>query len=171
MQITNPTLSPAPVERIFSLAPRFIFLLFLLAAGVFLSTGCTAKIKKARHLSRADKYYNTGQYAKAEVEYLNVVQLDSTNAHVLGRLGSIYYEEGRPIRSYAFLKKASELNPNDLDLQLKLSNIDLARGNPNGAYEKALSVLSKSPTNPEAPVLLADSITNQAQAELVRARL
>src|SRR5690349_16244804 len=103
--------------------------LTLIAIGLsaVLSTGCTAKIKKARHLARADKYYAAGQYAKAEIEYLNVIQLDSANAHAFARLGSIHFQEGRQ-SAFAILKRASELNTNDTDVQLKLGSIYLSVG-------------------------------------------
>src|SRR5882724_8764961 len=124
MKIINPTL--ATVGRTPSLALRpALFLLLLFTATLCLATGCTAKFKKARHLSRADKYYAAGQYAKAEIEYLNVIQADAANAHAFARLGSIYYDEGRSTRAFAFLKKASELNPNDMNVQLKLGTIYL----------------------------------------------
>jgi tetratricopeptide (TPR) repeat protein len=148
-------------------------ILTLVAIGLLgsFTTGCTAKIKKARHISRGDKFYNAGQYAMAEIEYLNVLKVDSANQHAFARLGLIYYDEGRPSRAFAFLKKAAELNTNDMNLQLKLGNIYLALGTANEAHQKATLVLSKIRTNSEAPVLLAESVTNQAQADLVRANL
>ena len=64
----------------------------LLAIG---STGCTAKAKKIYHLSRANKYFDAGQYDQAEIEYINVLRNDQENADAYGRLGIIYFEEGR----------------------------------------------------------------------------
>src|SRR5690242_12457757 len=147
----------------------FLTIIAIGLSAVF-STGCTAKIKKARHLSRADKYYNSGQYAKAEVEYLNVIQLDSANSHAISRLGLIHYEEGRHT-AFAILMKASELNPDDTDIHLKLGSIYLSIGRLSEAHTNALFVLSKKPADPEAPVLLSESVTNQAQADLVRTQL
>ena len=60
-----------------------------------LSTGCTAKMKKAYHESRADKFYAAGQLDRAEIEYLNVLRSDHTSAKAFARLGYIYFDQGR----------------------------------------------------------------------------
>ena len=46
--------------------------LIIAAAGllVTLMPGCSAKAKAGRHLQRGDKYFDAGDYSKAEVEYL-----------------------------------------------------------------------------------------------------
>src|SRR5438094_475973 len=100
----------------------------LIAAALLLSlaAGCSRKAKSARHLQRADKYFDSGHYAKAEVEYLNTLKLNSTNSRAMGRLGTIYYEQGGFGRAYAFLAKAAELQPTNLDWQLKLGTIYLS---------------------------------------------
>src|SRR6266567_5780834 len=94
-------------------------LLTVMAAGLLamLTPGCSAKAKAGRHLSRADKYFDACEYSKAEVEYLNVLQLQSLNARAMARLGTIYYEQGRAARAFPFLDKASELTTNDMELQ------------------------------------------------------
>src|SRR5438876_12398651 len=94
----------------------------MVGAGLLLSlgTGCSRKAKSARHLQRADTYFAAGQYPKAEVEYLNTLKLNSTNSRAMGRLGTIYYEQGCSGRAYAFLAKAAELQPTNLDWQLKM---------------------------------------------------
>src|SRR5215472_3794843 len=106
--------------------PRSLFFIIIaLCALACLSSGCSRKARAARHLARAEKYFEAGQYPRAEVEYLNVLQRDRLNARAFARLGTIYYEQGR-IQAGAFLTRASELATNDLDLRLKLATINLA---------------------------------------------
>ena len=78
------------------------FLPGLLTAGVlaFLACGCSPRAKIARHLERANRYFDSGQYDKAEVEYINALRVDSLNPQAISRLGSIYYEQGRIGRAY-----------------------------------------------------------------------
>ncbi len=67
-------------ERILSNMRKLARVFFTsIAAGllVCLVAGCSAKTRRAKHMQRADKYFSAGQYPKAEVEYLNVLQLDS----------------------------------------------------------------------------------------------
>jgi tetratricopeptide (TPR) repeat protein len=134
-------------------------------------TGCSAKARMARHQDRADKYFAAGDYSKAEVEYLIALRLSEGNAHAISRLGDIYYEQGRFRRAYSFLAKACELVTNDLNLHVKLGTIYLIGHMPKEAREQAEFVLDRSPTNAEAPDILAESIASRAELDQVRARL
>src|ERR1051326_6210207 len=140
-------------------------LISALAITLLLTCGCTVKVKKWRHLQRADKFFAAGQYPKAEVEYLNVAQLDSKNPSAFGRLGIIYYEQGRLSRAYAFLTNACALAPNGVDLRIKLGTLFLSLGRPRQARDVANLVLTKMPTNAEAPILLAESAMSRKDIE------
>src|ERR1051326_3822996 len=145
----------------------------VLTIGVLLSltAGCSKQAKTARHLQRADKYFDAGQYPKAEVEYLNTLQFQGTNSRAIARLGTIYYEQGRFGRAFAFLSKARELTPGDLELRIKLGTIYLSARKTKEARDEINLVLDKAPTNPEAPVLLAESVTTRSNLDQVRLRL
>jgi tetratricopeptide (TPR) repeat protein len=142
----------------------------VMLCGAFM-TGCSAKARMARHQDRADKYFADGDYSKAEVEYLIALRLDSQNAHTISRLGDIYYQQGRFRRAYAYVGKASEMISNDIDLHVKLGTIYLIAHMPKEAKQQAEFVLDHSPTNAEAPDILAESISSKAELDAVRARL
>ncbi len=148
-------------------------LALLVSAGMLLTlgTGCTAKARARRHLQRGDKYFDAGQYSKAEVEYLNVLQRRSLNARALSRLGTIYFEQGRADRAYAFLAKASQLATNDMDLRVKLGTILLSAGKVKEASGEATLVLDRMPRHPEAPILLADTTASRTNIDAVYQRL
>ncbi len=119
-------------------------------------TGCTSKARRAYHKHRAEKFYAAGQYDRAEVEYLNVLRSDIGNAEAYARLGQIYYLEGRIQNAAPFLAKASSLATNDLDLRIKLGNVDASFANFKDARIQAEFILSRKPQDDEAPILLAD---------------
>src|SRR5579862_8833971 len=100
------------------------FTVAMLVVVSVLAGGC-GKMRMARHEQRADKYFATGDYLRAEVEYLNVLRFSQTNAHAIACLGTIYYDEGCPGRAYPFISKACEFFPNDQDLHVKLGTIEL----------------------------------------------
>ena len=135
-----------------------------------LGTGCS-KIKMARHEQRADKYFATGDFPRAEIEYLNTLRISHTNAHAIARLGIIYFKEGCLGRAYPFITKACEFYPNDLDLRIKLGTIDLGARKLKDARDVATFVLSKSPTNSEAPLLLVESISSAREKDQVQKQL
>src|SRR5258708_4963410 len=145
----------------------------VLAAALLLSLtgGCSKKARSGRHLQQADKYFAAGQYPKAEIEYLNTLRLDYTNARAISRLGAIYYDEGRFARSIPFLAKACQLVTNDVESHFKLGSIYLASGRVKEAREEAVLVLDKMPGHAEAPIMLAESVTTRTNLADVRQRL
>lgn len=133
--------------------------------------GCTKQARKARHEARGDKFYDAGQFAQAEIEYLNAAKLDPDDMHAVGRLGVIYFDEGRLVRAYPFLAKAKDLNPNDLQIRLKSGFLNLSVGNQAEARNDALAVLDKDPKYPEAAFLLAETARGAKDVGAIRQRL
>jgi tetratricopeptide (TPR) repeat protein len=150
------------------------FFKYICLASLALSvavTGCSKQARKARHEVRADKYYAAGQFAQAEIEYLNAAKLDPDDAHAIGRLGLIYFDEGRVTRAYPFLSKAVELNPDDPQVRIKLGYLNLSFGNAKEARAAALAILDKNPKYPEAAFLLAETARGAKDTDSVRQRL
>src|SRR5690348_14613837 len=102
---------------------KFITLLTLITATflTFAFTGCSGhNAKSAYHERRADNFFKSGDFEKAEIEYMNVLRADSQNAHAIGQLGIIYYEQGRMQRAAPFLFKAVQMDTNNLELHTRL---------------------------------------------------
>ncbi len=153
---------------------RKFHLYFTLAIAVLLtigSVGCSAKIKKEYHLKRASRFFSAGQYDKAEVEYINVLRNDQTNAEAIGQLGVIYFEEGRFQRAAPFIFKGSQLATNNLDLHLKLGFIYLGVGKLKEARDEANFILDRKPQDDAAPILLAEAVRTKQDFAEVRKRL
>src|SRR5882762_800437 len=90
---------------------RTLFKIVTLILAVTLITACSKEAKKTRLLAEAENYFKAGDYDKAKVSYLSVVQLDPQNALSFERIGTIWLEDGSPLRAAAFLAKANELAP------------------------------------------------------------
>lgn len=145
-------------------------LLVFLSLLLLLGAGCD-QARRARHLSRADKFYAADKYASAEIEYLRVLRTDGENTHALSRLGIIYFDQGRLPHAFFFLTNASAKLPEDLGLRAKISAIYLAAGKGREARAEADFILGRQPTNAEAPLLLVQSATDKKQLEETRQRL
>ena len=133
--------------------------------------GCSAKAKKAYHLSRANRFYDAGQFDRAEIEYMNVLRNDPVNSQAYGQLGVIYYEQGRVQRAAFFLAKGSELSPDDLALRTKLGFIYTSAGQYKQALAEANYILERKPQDDEAPLLLAETANQPKEIEAARQRL
>jgi tetratricopeptide (TPR) repeat protein len=144
--------------------------LIMAVAGLLVvgSTGCSSKATAARHLQRANRYFDAGQYDRAEVEYINVLRNDPQNAGAFGRLGIIYFDEGRYQSAAPFLFRANQLETNNLELRLRLGSIYLAMGKPKEARAEAGIVLARDPQDKDAPLLLAE--TSITQKDIADAR-
>ncbi len=143
------------------------------AAGLLalLCSSCSPHASKERHLAQADKYFESGQYDQAEIEYKNVLHAEALNPQAIVKLGFIYCDQGRLGRAIPYLLKGRQLQPDNLDVRLRLGQIDLAAGNLKEARDEANFILRKNPRDPEAPLLLVETAITPKAIEETRARL
>src|SRR5215469_18903040 len=94
---------------------NLFLILFAAALLAVAGAGCSAKVKKSHYLESANRWFDAGQFDKAEIEYLNVLHTDPLDAEAIGKLGIIYYNEGRFQKAAPFLLKGSQLATNNLE--------------------------------------------------------
>jgi tetratricopeptide (TPR) repeat protein len=133
------------------------WLLLLLAGVLALGAGCTRSAKASRHLNRAEKYFAADDYEKAEIEYINVLRLQSTNQTAIRHLAEIFYADEMLPNALALLNRARQTDPNDLDVRAKRARLFLGGGAMKEAREEADFVLQHSPTNEEALLVIIDA--------------
>jgi exosortase C (VPDSG-CTERM-specific) len=150
---------------------RSVLLFAVALALVLADTGCTAKVKKAYHESRADKFFAAGQFDRAEIEYLNVLRSDNGSVKAFTRLGEIYFQQGRYQMAAPFVERASNLATNALDLRVKLAMINIAAGQFKAARYQVNFILDCNPQQDDAPLLLAQSAHTPPEFAAARARL
>jgi tetratricopeptide (TPR) repeat protein len=147
-----------------------LLLILFTALLVVVGTGCS-RAKKIHLLDRANSSFDAGQFDQAETEYLNVLQVDPQNAQAIGRLGVIYFDEGRFQKASPYLYKGSQLDTNNLDLHLKLAQIYLGIGMLKEAHSESAFVLDRNPQDLQAPVLFAQSVAKQNDINAAKRRL
>ena len=106
-----------------SAASPFRLILALGLVAVTVAACSQDRQTKDQHLSRANDYFLSEQYEKAEAEYRAVLQgtrPDQADPMAIGRLGIIYFEEGQLRKAFPLLKKAAEEQPDDLEVRLRL---------------------------------------------------
>src|SRR5204863_5155673 len=139
---------------------KILFRIVSLTLAAALITSCSKEAKKTRFLADADSYFKAGNYDKAKVSYLNVVRLDPQNALVFERIGTIWLEDGSPLRAAAFLAKANELAPKNDQNRIRLARCYLAIGRFADASKQALKVLEQTPDNGDAIIALTEEARN-----------
>ena len=123
--------------------------------------GCSAEARKNRHLGRADKYFEAGEYEKAKIEYLNVIRSDPKNTKAFQRMAAIWLSQGAPMRAGAFLVRTRELAPKDLENRVNLARVYVSMNALMEARKEALAVLEEAPANGEALLILAEAARNE----------
>ena len=136
-----------------------------------LAAGCSSKARKARHMERADEYFKNGDYESATIEYINVLRIDPKDIHAYRRLAQGYWERAMYREAFPVLARTRDLDPNDVDLRLKLSALYKAGGLHEKARAEALAVLEKESCNIDAFVALVDSSVGADELADAMARL
>src|SRR5438046_9608639 len=152
-------------------SPIQIIRLTAILALVLVNCSCTSEIRKSRYLARAEHYFKAGEYDQAKIEYLKVLQIDSGNAAAYARCGVMWADEGAPLRAAAFLLKARELAPKDLDNRYKLALVYLRAGQPNEGTKEATEILKQAPASGPALVILAETSVTPEQKQTAEQEL
>ena len=147
----------------------FRILTLLLAATLI--TSCSKEDKKARLLGEADKYFKAGNYDKAKLSYLNALRLDPQNVLAFERIGAMWQDDAVPLRAAAFLIKASELDPKNVQNRIRLARCYLAVGRSADAKNEALKVLEQVPDNVDAIAVVAEAARNKEDVEAIAEEL
>src|SRR6059058_5775857 len=148
-----------------------IIRLIAILALVLANCSCTSEMKKSRYLAQAEKYFKAGGYDQAKIEYLKVLKVDPNNAVAYARCGAMWADEGVPLRAGAYLLKARELAPKDLDNRYKLALVYLRVGQPNEAFKEATEILTQAPDNGPALALLAETALTPEQTQTAEQEL
>jgi tetratricopeptide (TPR) repeat protein len=163
-----PPRAPAHPKQVTS--PRIRHLVLALAVVAIASFGCAKEEQDTweQHLSRANDYSAAQQWDKAETEHRQVLRLAPENPAALRQLGMLYLDRGQTLQAYPLLKKISELQPDDAEIQVKIGTILLSGGLLAEARDAARQVLDKHPDNEQALLLFANASGNPDDIEDAR---
>jgi len=131
----------------------------------------TPRAKKARLQARAGRDFNAGHFDAAEIEYLNLLRADRRNPAAIGRLGIIYFDQGRGGMSLPYLVEGRSLQPDDLAVRLRLGLSYLAQGAFPKARAEADYILARNPRDGDALLLLAEAAVQPGDIADARHRL
>src|SRR6266567_2364159 len=144
---------------------KILFRIVTLILAATLITACSKEARKGRLLAEADNYFKAGNYDKAKLSYLNVLQLDPANALAFERVGAMWQEEGAPLRAGAFLVRASVLDPSNAQNRIRLARCYVATGRVADAKKEALKVLEQVPDNGDAIIVLTEAVRSREDIE------
>jgi tetratricopeptide (TPR) repeat protein len=150
---------------------KILFKIVTLILAIFLVTACSKEARKARLLGEAENYFKAGNYDKAKVAYLNALRLDPQNVLAFERIGAMWQEDSAPLRAAAFLAKATELDPKNIQNRVRLARCYVTIGRLDQAQKEALKVLEEAPGNGEALVTLTEAAKSKEDIEAAEKQL
>ena len=150
---------------------KMLFRIVTLTLAAALIASCSKEAKKTRFLAEADSYFKAGNYDKAKVSYLNVVRLDPQNALAFERIGTMWLQDGSPLRAAAFLAKANELAPKNDQNRIRLARCYLAIGRFADASKQALKVLEQTPDDGDAIIALTEAARSKEDIQAAEQQL
>jgi tetratricopeptide (TPR) repeat protein len=150
---------------------KLLFRIVTFAVAATLVVSCSKQSKKTRFLAEADKYFKAGDYDKAKVSYLNVIRLDPHEALAFERLGAMWLDDAAFPRAAAFLVKASELDPKNIENRLRLARCYLAIGQFASAKKEALKLLEQVPDSGDAIIVLTDAARTKEDIQAAAGQL
>ncbi len=136
----------------------FFLCLLMIIAGY----GCTSDTKKKEaHFEKGKAYYEKGEHKSAKIELLNAVKIDPKYFDALEILAGTYLKLGDVTEAYKSYLKLEQLNPEDIDVKLKLGTLFLLGRNFDESKKRTDAVLNKDPNNLEALFLTSGILMGQ----------
>jgi tetratricopeptide (TPR) repeat protein len=150
---------------------KILFRTVMITLAILLGTACSKEARKAHLLGEADNYFKAGDYDKAKLSYLKVIQQQPQNALAFERLGVMWQDDGAPVRAAAFLVRASELDPKNIENRIRLARCYTATGHFSEGTKEALKVLEQAPDNGDAIITLTEAARSKEDIEAAEKQL
>src|SRR5262249_9532192 len=93
------------------------------------------------------------------------------NALAFERIGAMWQDDAAPLRAAAFLAKASELDPKNIQNRTRLARCYVAMGQFAKAKEEALKVLEQVPDNGDAIIALTEAARSKEDIQAAEQNL
>ncbi len=141
-------------------------LLTLIAAALFLGACTTPEKAKAQHVARGQALLKDKKFQEASLEFRNALQIDDQLAEAHWGLANAYEGLQRYQEAFEEMRQVVELDPDNLDVRVKLGNYYLmgSKQSPAAITEAerlAKEVLQKDPNHIEGHVLMGSVLFAQ----------
>ena len=139
---------------------KTIFLL-LLSISLVIYACASDEEKKLSHLEKGKEYFEKGEYKSAKIEFKNAIQMDPKFTEAYNHLAETNFRLGDARGAFQAYFRVAELDPEDLNAQLKLSTFYVLGKKYDEARKKVDAILAKDPNNTEALLLLGGILVQE----------
>lgn len=108
-----------------------------------------------KFLAEANALYGQGEYAKADISYRNVLQINSSHVEALHGIARVAERQGDLHKTFQLYARLVEVAPEHVDGRIALGKIYLAAGQLDKALEQSQAVGELAPGNSDVLALKA----------------
>jgi tetratricopeptide (TPR) repeat protein len=138
----------------------FVFLLAVLLAVL---PACRSTARARAQVKKGNQYFAQKQFAAAESEYRQAIQINPDFADAYYRLGLLQIQQEHPTAASQSFAHAVDLDPKNLDARLHLGDLQVASTQYAEAHQQAEAVLKQDGTNAGAHRLLGQVALHEMQ--------
>ncbi|MDQ3213946.1 MAG: tetratricopeptide repeat protein, partial [Acidobacteriota bacterium] len=133
---------------------------FAIALGLVLCAACSRDpaAKATRYVASGDGYVARQQLPKAVLEYRNAIKARPDWAEPHYKLAKAYEASGDPAKAYQAYARTSDLDPANVDAQLKAGTLLLGGGEFEMARTRAELALKAAPASAPAHILMGNAL-------------
>ena len=139
---------------------------FLIAAALLMGACTTPEKAKAQHVARGQALLKEKKFQEASLEFRSALQIDEKLADAHWGLANAYEGLQRYQEAFEEMRLTAELDPNNLDVRVRLGNYYLVGSKQSSAAiteaeRLAKEVLEKDPNNIEGHILMGSVLFAQ----------
>ncbi len=129
---------------------------WLLALAVLMLAACSSPEEKIEaFLAEADALYSEGEYAKADISYRNVLQINANHVEALHGIARVAERQGDLQKAFELYSRLVEVAPEHVEGRVTLGKIYLAAGQLDMALEQSQTVSELAPERADVLALRA----------------
>jgi tetratricopeptide (TPR) repeat protein len=130
-------------------------------AALLAATSACAKdpdATAAKYTASGDAYVARREYKEAIIEYRNALKATPNSAVIRHKLGRVFEDAGDPIKAYAEFSRAADLDPSNVDAQMRAGTLLLVAREFDAARTRAELALKAAPNHVPAHILLGNAM-------------
>src|SRR5437588_5064145 len=102
-------------------------ILLVLATACWTACSTDPNRQKIKYLNQGERYFKSGKYQEAVIEFRNAVEVDPRFAKAHYQLGRVYLTLNNRESAYRELMASTALDPSNQDAQLQLAGLLISR--------------------------------------------
>jgi tetratricopeptide (TPR) repeat protein len=136
----------------------------VLCAALALACAAAAACSKSpeelvkQYEASGDAYVARRQFKEAVIEYRNALKASPARADIHHKLGRAYEESGDPVSAYAEFARAADIDPSNLDAQMRAGTLLLVAREFEAARMRAELAIKADPSHVPAHILLGNTL-------------